>query len=683
MTWSNLPSHRPSFREDTKFGEALAVNTITVASLLRRLLGLGVGQVSVVRSAFDVDFYLSNNPDVADTEGIDPVEHYCRHGWKEGRDPSPNFSTRSYLESNPDVASAGINPFYHYLAFGMREGRAQHVRNFDFHDNARRAHADRHVPNARQHSKSEMETIGKEFDAKYYLSQNPDVADAGVDPLRHFVQIGWREGRSPAPGFSVPYYLEANPDVAHAGINPFWHYLVAGRAEGRMACHPGGRRAEGLTKLLPLEERVKAWRSKPAPDQLLDSEALTALVIAAAETRANTLFVSISHDNYHEEPGGVQFCMLHEEAVAGRRGHLYLTLHPYHPLPRLAHADEDPDPAVEILLAGKRIGTAKTSAVVSSVSRLANHFAGIEVIVHQLLGHSPERITELIAATGQNKCWFWLHDFFSVCTSFTLRRNDVSLCGAPPVGSNACTLCVYGQERVSHLERLRTFFETVDVHAIAPSEFMAKYWADRADLPVASLSAYPHMTIDWTKTRARISPDTETDLSSLTIGFAGTPAVHKGWPVFVDLVQQLRSKDLNVNFVCFGVQQVGIDAAERIPVQVTADDPDAMVDAISARGVDFILHWATWPETFSFTTFEALAGGAFILTNADSGNVAETVRRTGRGLILKDREDLIAAFGDGRLHRLALEARALRRSQQAMTRRSDMIFTVLDARAAA
>ena len=35
------------------------------------------------------------------------------------------------------------------------------------------------------------------FDALYYLSRNPDVFHAGVDPLDHFNSFGWQEGRDP------------------------------------------------------------------------------------------------------------------------------------------------------------------------------------------------------------------------------------------------------------------------------------------------------------------------------------------------------------------------------------------------------------------------------------------------------------------------------------------------------
>jgi hypothetical protein len=42
------------------------------------------------------------------------------------------------------------------------------------------------------------------FDAEWYRRYNTDVADSGIDPLRHYVQFGAREGRAPNPGLLAP-----------------------------------------------------------------------------------------------------------------------------------------------------------------------------------------------------------------------------------------------------------------------------------------------------------------------------------------------------------------------------------------------------------------------------------------------------------------------------------------------
>jgi hypothetical protein len=73
------------------------------------------------------------------------------------------------------------------------------------------------------------------FDTSGYLAVNKDVAAAGVNPLEHYHQSGWHEGRDPSASFDTTLYLINNPDVAAAGIDPLAHYLQFGAAEGRQA----------------------------------------------------------------------------------------------------------------------------------------------------------------------------------------------------------------------------------------------------------------------------------------------------------------------------------------------------------------------------------------------------------------------------------------------------------------
>jgi GT2 family glycosyltransferase len=101
---------------------------------------------------FDVKWYVQTYPDVA-TAGVDPLTHYLQFGAAEGRDPNPYFDTDWYLKSNPDVDSAGINPLIHYI----RHGAAEH----------------------RNPSPS--------FDTTTYLLSHPDSADMPISPLEHFL----------------------------------------------------------------------------------------------------------------------------------------------------------------------------------------------------------------------------------------------------------------------------------------------------------------------------------------------------------------------------------------------------------------------------------------------------------------------------------------------------------------
>jgi len=75
-----------------------------------------------VNHLFDAAYYLSQLGGML-PEGEDPLLHYCLHGWRDGLDPSPVFSTSRYLAANPGVAAADMNPLLHYVEHGQGEGR--------------------------------------------------------------------------------------------------------------------------------------------------------------------------------------------------------------------------------------------------------------------------------------------------------------------------------------------------------------------------------------------------------------------------------------------------------------------------------------------------------------------------------------------------------------------------------
>jgi hypothetical protein len=92
------------------------------------------------------------------------------------------------------------------------------------------------------------------FDAEDYMAANPDVRDAGVDPLAHYLAQGWREGRDPSRAFDGDRYLAAYEDVARSGLNPLQHYLSHGMAEGRQSFAAVGMgRVEGFDRLYYIE----------------------------------------------------------------------------------------------------------------------------------------------------------------------------------------------------------------------------------------------------------------------------------------------------------------------------------------------------------------------------------------------------------------------------------------------
>ncbi len=237
-------------------------------------------------SLFDPDYYLATYPDVRAAKA-DPATHYLIHGWKEHRDPSAAFSTASYLSANPDVAAAGINPLIHYLKRGRKEGRSLGSREF-LSENSAGAGSSFAVegvpttdgthsaasPPAREfildqdRIDAEVQAIRASglFDEVFYRSMYRNLQSVPLDPIRHYCEHGWREGRNPSDEFDTNFYLATYSDIREAGLNPFWHYVVAGATEQRDALPDMSPRYENDIRFGAVETDVKLLAFYAAPD---------------------------------------------------------------------------------------------------------------------------------------------------------------------------------------------------------------------------------------------------------------------------------------------------------------------------------------------------------------------------------------------------------------------------------
>jgi O-antigen biosynthesis protein len=90
----------------------------------------------------------------------------------------------------------------------------------------------RRFVNAGQVSDADDLVLKEYFDPKWYLETYADVADAGVDPLRHFLECGEAEGRNPSSAFSTTYYRNTYMQAEPPDASPLRHFLRVGRVLG-------------------------------------------------------------------------------------------------------------------------------------------------------------------------------------------------------------------------------------------------------------------------------------------------------------------------------------------------------------------------------------------------------------------------------------------------------------------
>jgi hypothetical protein len=226
-------------------------------------------------------------------------------------------------------------------------------------------------------------------------------------------------------------------------------------------------------------------------------------------------------------------------------------------------------------------------------------------------------------------------------------RNDITYCGAPPVESSACSICVYGEDRRLHVQRMRYFFQQIRPTILAPSRFAAELWLARSGLPHLSVNVadLAQLILD------QPVPTVDATNRPLRVAYTGNTGFHKGWHVFADLASR-HTGDPRYEFFRFGENGYpSITNCRHISVRVTRHERNAMVEALQRECIDVVILWSMCPETFSFTAHEALAAGAFVITATHSGNIPRVVRTAApdQGIVLDKEVELFELFESGEI----------------------------------
>jgi hypothetical protein len=188
---------------------------------------------------FDPDWYRAQASEFGEVEG-DPLLHYARQGEAQGRTPIAWFDPAWYRQAHavPD----GVLALAHYLGH-RRDGSVSPRPDFDgrfYLDSnpdvaaAGRDPFEHYQTSGRQEGRlprPEIDIVRASglMDARYYLLNAADVLDAGIDPLVHFCTEGWREGRWPNPYFDPGWYIRT---YGQPRVGPLTHYILEGEAAG-------------------------------------------------------------------------------------------------------------------------------------------------------------------------------------------------------------------------------------------------------------------------------------------------------------------------------------------------------------------------------------------------------------------------------------------------------------------
>ncbi|MBZ9674408.1 rhamnan synthesis F family protein [Mesorhizobium sp. ES1-1] len=402
---------------------------------------------------------------------------------------------------------------------------------------------------------------------------------------------------------------------------------------------------------------ASAWaRTNESALHSMEESTVTADAVLNRIARS-PLVLSFSHDDYASNCGGVQNVIHAEQLAFAEHGIGYLHLSPANPMSLLAEYRSLTTLAVR--LDGVFLGLASIDVIFEVSKILGQQNAFLTIIVHHFSGLAPEYVQAIHEASKSPQLLFWLHDFGSLCDSSALLRNDIAFCGGPEVASASCMICAHGENRPLHLARLEKFFGSVSPTVIAPSEVALDFWKRRMKANVEFSAVIAPASI----VPLPAPPITRPTRKRLRIAHLGTRTFHKGWQVFADLADRFI-EDGRYEFLQLGADEgLPITAPVRhVLVEVGPGRQAAMVEAVVVEEIDIVVNWSLCFETFSFTTHEAIAGGAFVLTRPDSGNIWQAIRKNApkQGHAVHTEGELQNLFETGELFDLLAGATRLR-----------------------
>lgn len=376
----------------------------------------------------------------------------------------------------------------------------------------------------------------------------------------------------------------------------------------------------------------------PEPEDLTIAEKCLAAITDRLVHKKYVL--AISHSNYLVALGGTEKVLHEEQSQMEQRGISYIQVYG-------APATEPaaPDQVDQIVCVNVDSSPAGNFSIIQlglvlRLLRLRDTGTPEAVHVHHMMNMSFYGVSMLIRALPGIKVRFFIHDYYTICPSFNLMKDEKTFCGGPSPDGAGCSDCTIHAKRKTHFRAIASLLEHFQPELIAPSEIAAGIWSRAYPGHAKQVSVVPHQI---QKGCTKNDPARFERISRIgyapKIAYLGYESMIKGLETWWHLICDEKLKH-EYRFYHLGASGMNFPNVRFIPVSFIENGPDAMIRTLLNNHIDIAFLWSICPETYSFTLYEAFAANCMILTTANSGNIAAQVRKTERGIIFDSQKAL-------------------------------------------
>jgi glycosyltransferase involved in cell wall biosynthesis len=262
-----------------------------------------------------------------------------------------------------------------------------------------------------------------------------------------------------------------------------------------------------------------------------------------------------------------------------------------------------------------------------------------EIIINDLVSFpEPEKLMELVIGlkkTGKPKLRLPLHDYYMICPSYNLLDNHYKYCGLPEI--DVCENCLQSNqlEEMLHMPVSIKDWRSAWEQVLKAADEIIVFSQSSVDLLT---KAYPFID----KTQIKLIPHKVKYIKEvkqvkstgkIKIGIPGNINLSKGSFVIKQMLDYLElNKIRGIEIIVIG-DLLDIYSKSRHLTITGKYRRENLSRIIESRGIDIIFIPSIWPETFSFTTEEAIMTGLPVAA-FNLGAPAERLRKYNKSLII-------------------------------------------------
>lgn len=345
-----------------------------------------------------------------------------------------------------------------------------------------------------------------------------------------------------------------------------------------------------------------------------------------------TYILSFSQGNYLKSDGGVDKVISEHVEFFNKIGYSYVHIAP---LSRKLCKNKA---AYSVVIDGQFKGVYSEYRIFNMLLELNKNGYYIDsIFIHHIYKFNMDFFDKIFEYT-KAPVIFYIHDYFTICRQYNLLRDGSTFCGVESPCLEKCKDCSMFDNQEEVIDNVRKMLTSIHerLTIVAPSQCALDIWTSTYTNIDSSTRVVPHQMIsEYTIKKESACP--------VSVGYMGRLIKEKG----ADLWKRIRaSKADYINLFYFGISDEIMDNVEKQYVLVTPKCLTAMSDAVKAKNIDIMVMWSIWPETYSYAYFEAYTAGCYIITNENSGNIADMIKKNKRGKVFNTEDEVIEFLND-------------------------------------